>query len=168
MSDYLAIARRIVERRNLSEAVAQKAQKAKEAPLSALNALLARPNARQSSCDREAADLLDLFHERAAIREFDGRRPRSLAERLAYGEAIEIWCRHNPQQLDPGTCAGCGGRIGEDRLELPDGAEVHFGDCQFECLIRYGKERKERAVLALAEYGLVPPPGWENDNQCVR
>ena len=31
-------------------------------------------------------DLLELFHERAAIREYDGGFPRAEAERLAYWE----------------------------------------------------------------------------------
>jgi hypothetical protein len=161
MSDYLALARRIIERRNLSETVAQKAQEAKEAPLYALNALLTHPNRRNAGASADRLDLLELFQERAAIREFDGRRPRHLAERLAYGEVIETWCRHHPQQLDPGTCAGCGRPIGEVRLELPDGGQVHFGDNEFQCLIRYGGGRRRRAISALAQLGIVPPPGWE-------
>jgi hypothetical protein len=55
-------------------------------PLMRLIRLLAHANgpqtgAAEAASNHESEDLIELFHERAAIREFDGRRPRALAER---------------------------------------------------------------------------------------
>jgi hypothetical protein len=108
----------------------------------------------------DGPDLLDLFQERAAIREFEGRRSRDLAERLAYAEILEAWCSRHPQQFIPGICAGCRQPTGHLGLNLPDGTRVHFEGTNYQCLISYGASRKRRAVEALAGLGLMPPIGW--------
>ena len=109
----------------------------------------------------EAANLRELYEERAAIRQHDGHWPRDLAERLAFAECVEDWCRRHPLLHDTAICAGCGETLAGERLVLADGAAVHFHGQQFDCLIGYGFARKRRAVKALAAMGLAPPPGWE-------
>jgi hypothetical protein len=106
------------------------------------------------------ADLIELFQERAAIRQYDGRWPRHLAERLAHAEVVEAWCRQNPPVLAAGLCGGCQRSLTGQTLDLPDGARVHFDDDRFECLIAYGSSRTARAIAALAELGLLPPEGY--------
>jgi hypothetical protein len=108
----------------------------------------------------DGPDLLELFQQRAAIRQFEGRRPREFAERLAYAEIVEGWCARHPQRFVPGTCAGCRQPIGNFGLNLPDGTRVHFEGANYQCLISYGASRKRRAVEALAGLGLMPPAGW--------
>jgi len=117
-------------------------------------------NSSASSNLFDGPDLLDFFEERAAIREFEGRRSRDLAERLAYAEIIEAWCARHPQRFIPGICAGCRRPIGNFELNLPDGTRVHFEGTNYPCLISYGASRKRRAVAALAGLGLMPPIGW--------
>jgi hypothetical protein len=104
-------------------------------------------------------DLVEFFNERAAIREYEGHRPRDIAERLAYWEIVETWCGRHPQRFAPGMCAGCGKPLNGKTLDLPDGARVHFNDNRFACLIAYGSSRRARAKAALAELGLFPPDG---------
>ena len=86
---------------------------------------------------------------------------RDVAERLAFGEAVEAWCRRHPQPHDPEICAGCGQPLAGEALDLPDGSRVHWErHREFACLIAAGLRRKARAVKALAAMGLALPPGW--------
>ena len=55
----------------------------------------------------DAQDWADFYEERTAIREFDGGRSRADAERLAWGELINIWHRQHGQPPDPARCVGC-------------------------------------------------------------
>src|SRR5262249_26773902 len=43
----------------------------------------------------------DFYEKRAARREHSGHYPHRLAERLAYAECVEAWCRQHPQPYDP-------------------------------------------------------------------
>ena len=62
------------------------------------------------------------FDERAAIMEFDGNVPRTLAEARAFQACIADWLNQNPPPpADPDTCAACG------RREMPGAAVVPFG-----------------------------------------
>jgi hypothetical protein len=109
----------------------------------------------------EAVELRYAYEERVGIRIYDAGYTRQEAERLAYGEIIEQWCERHPVRLLPGSCAGCGEPLATCRLELPDGAHVHWEqDQDFRCLIAYGFRRKRRAVEVLALGGLQPPVGW--------
>jgi hypothetical protein len=120
----------------------------------------AAPITRVDSTD--AANWRELYVERAAFRQYEAGYRRDAAEQLAFGEVIELWCRHNPQHYAAGICAGCGQPLGGDVLNLPDGSQVHWEQhYEFACLIAAGLRRKERAVAALAALGLFPPPGWE-------
>jgi hypothetical protein len=65
----------------------------------------------------------DWYQERAAIRQFDAGYRREDAERLAFGEVVEAWCRAHPIEPHLLRCAGCGKPLeGMDILDLPDGA----------------------------------------------
>jgi hypothetical protein len=103
----------------------------------------------------------DRFEVRTSIRQYDAGIPRGTAERLAFGECIEEWCRSNPDPPDAQHCGGCGKVLGTHVLDLPDGARVHFEpEREFGCLIAYGLSRKRRAVMALALLGVLPPASW--------
>src|SRR5262249_744496 len=113
--------------------------------------------AREFECD-----WLELYAERAAFRQYEAGYRRDVAQRLAFGEVVEAWCRRHPQPHDPAVCAGCGRPLAVDVLDLPDGSRVHWErHREFACLIAAGLRRKERAVAALAALGLTPPGGWE-------
>jgi hypothetical protein len=49
----------------------------------------------------------DLFEERAAIRQYDGRCTRVEAERLAWGELETRWHMQRGERVDRDVCAGC-------------------------------------------------------------
>jgi hypothetical protein len=83
------------------------------------------------------------------------------AGRLAFSEAVDLWCALHPTQHSHMECAGCGELLSNgQRLALPDGATVHLGR-EFDCLIQYGRARRERAATVLVSYGIDKPPGWE-------
>jgi hypothetical protein len=109
----------------------------------------------------EATDWRELFNERAAMRQFKAGYGRRMAERLAWGECVEAWCEQHPALHAPTRCAGCGGVLGREVLDLPDGARVHWqANREFLCLVAYGDARRRRAVAALAALGLQPPIEW--------
>lgn len=101
------------------------------------------------------------FHERAAIREHDGRAPRAEAERLAYGEALHEWHRRHGARPDRSRCAGCDQLVsGADVLDFGTDGRVHSAG---DCLERYGRRWRGAAEAALRRFGIVPPASWEAD-----
>lgn len=106
-----------------------------------------------------AADWRTYYDEHATIREFDGRRPRPDAERLAWGELQNEWHLRHGESTPPWQCAGCGKPIGgREALALADGCRVHCDD-GLRCLIAYGRRWRAAAARALTAMGLAPPPG---------
>jgi hypothetical protein len=104
-----------------------------------------------------AADWRAFYDERAAIREYDGQRPRPEAERLAWGETLGEWHKANGSPPPSWQCAGCGEPIGgAPAMTLPDAARVH-DVAGYGCLIAYGKRWRATAAKALAEMGVTPP-----------
>ena len=98
------------------------------------------------------------FEARVAARRF---LHGAEAERLAYGEVIEAWCRQHPEAARPGACAHCGDALdGREHLLLVDGGAVHVDD-DFACLIAFGRARRGRAELELAALGVPAPEGWD-------
>lgn len=93
------------------------------------------------------------------LRSWRVMRPE-VADQVAYSETVEAWCAANRIEHDLHHCACCGKpTVGRKSLTLADGAVVHFED--FDCLIAYGRRRRERAVDALSAIGIQPPEGWE-------
>lgn len=110
----------------------------------------------------EAANWIEMFSERAALRQFQAGYRRDVAEHLAFAECIEAWCWQHPLLHDLTICAGCRKPLAGEALDLADGARVHWErNREFSCLIAAGFVRKERAVKALTAMGLTPPPGWQ-------
>jgi hypothetical protein len=111
--------------------------------------------------EEEAADLLERFHERAAIRQFDAHYTRQQAELMAWNEVAFVWYREHGQRTPPHLCAGCGRPLGTkaaDVLLLPFGEHAH-ADPEYACVIRYGQRWKRQAATALAAIGITPPKG---------
>ena len=83
------------------------------------------------------------------------------ATRLAYGEAVEAWCRIHPLPIDAARCSGCSRIHGSGVERLPDGARVHWAQTgEQTCLIDYGERRQRRAAEGLLSLGIAPPKGW--------
>jgi hypothetical protein len=79
------------------------------------------------------------------------------AVRVAYGETLNAWHRRHGERCDASRCAGCGGRLFDDALDLADGARVHNGDL---CIVRYGRRWQGRAKAALAALGIPAISEW--------
>jgi len=95
----------------------------------------------------------DLFEERAAIRQHDGRHSRAEAERLAWEELEHYWHRLFAERISPELCAGCLQQIDPAQgLALDDGCAVHLA-----CVARYGRRWRQAAAAALGVLGLQPP-----------
>ncbi len=102
------------------------------------------------------ADWRTFYEERAAIREYDGRRPRPEAERLACGETLVAWHKTHGEAPPRAFCAGCGEPVsGAEIMEIWDGARVHLAP-GYGCLIAYGRRWRAAAAKALAGMGIVP------------
>ena len=107
----------------------------------------------------DAADWRAFFGERAAIREYDGMRPRAEAERLAWGETLVEWHKATASPPPSWQCAGCGDPIaGAPAMTLPDAARVH-DVAGYACLIAYGKRWRAAAAEGLATMGIEQPSG---------
>jgi len=107
--------------------------------------------------DWDTSDWLDLYEERAAIRQYDGRYTRAEAEVLAWGEIENRWHLKHGERVPRDLCAGCRRPIGSaDALDLIDGTRVHIAASQ-DCLIRHGKRWRANATRALRALGLRPP-----------
>jgi hypothetical protein len=99
----------------------------------------------------------DFFEERAAIREFDGLRPRAKAELLAWDELLNKWHLLYGRRWSAWQCSGCDEPIGGlPALIYIDGNRVHFG-----CVTRFNERRHSAAVIGLRALGLEPPKRFE-------
>jgi hypothetical protein len=99
----------------------------------------------------------DFFEERAAIREFDGLRPRAKAELLAWGDLLNKWHLLYGRRWPAWQCSGCDEPIGGlPALTNIDGNRVHFG-----CVTRFNERRHSAAVIGLRALGLEPPKRFE-------
>jgi hypothetical protein len=117
----------------------------------------ARPEPERAGWD--AANWRAFYDERAAIREYDGKRPRGEAERLAWGETLAEWHKANASPPPSWQCAGCGEPLsGAQTMTLPDAARVH-DVAGYGCLIAYGKRWRAIAARGLAAIGIEPPGG---------
>ena len=102
----------------------------------------------------------DFYEERAAHWEFDAQRPRSEAERLAWGEAQWRWHKTHGERVSRELCTGCRRPIGtEAALDLIDDNRVH-DRAGNDCLIRHGERWRAAATRALVGMGLQPPAGY--------
>jgi hypothetical protein len=105
----------------------------------------------------EPADWRDLYEERAAIRQYDGRYSRAEAEVLTWGEMQNRWHAEHGEPVSRDFCAGCRRPIGAaSALDLIDGNRVHL-DSNTDCLIRHGERWRAAATRALMGLGLRPP-----------
>lgn len=81
------------------------------------------------------------------------------AKCLAFEEAVCAWhARHARPNAD--LCAGCALPLDGECLRLADGAAVHLGSRDLDCLIAYGRCWRGAAASALAALGVEAPPGW--------
>lgn len=82
-------------------------------------------------------------------------------DQRAYAAALVDWQCQHPPSTDPTRCAACGDPIayvGTDWRPLADGAVVHYaGSHGLRCWQRWGDMRRQDAVAALADMGIVPP-----------
>jgi hypothetical protein len=102
-------------------------------------------------------DLLALYEERAAIRQFDGGYSKPEAERLAWGEVAALWHRQHGERVPAALCAGCGKPISGQAVQLlPHGERAH-ADGDYRCIRSYGRRWKTAAAEALEAMG-VPTP----------
>ena len=107
------------------------------------------------------ADWRAFYDERAAIREFDGQRPRAEAERLAWGELQNEWHRRHGERTPSWQCAGCREPIsGQPVFAFPDGARAHD---DLTCIAAYGKRWRSAATAALVKLGLRLPANATED-----
>jgi hypothetical protein len=145
-----------------AEPVALRLLKHKPAVMAALVRAPAQPRQAAPEPERagwDAADWQAYFDERAAIREFDGQRPRVEAERLAWGELLVEWHKAHGAPPPSSRCAGCGKPIGgSPAMTLADAARVH-DVASYECLLKYGRRWRAAAAKALTSMGLEPPGG---------
>jgi hypothetical protein len=122
-----------------------------------LLATLARPCAESERAGWDAADWRAYYEERGGIREYDGRRPRPDAERLAWGETQTLWHARHGGRAPFWECAGCLQPIGgTEALSLTTGERVHLRD-GYDCLMAYSRRWRSAATAALIKLGLPKP-----------
>ncbi len=73
---------------------------------------------------------------------------------LAWRETMHAWHLEHGERMPADRCAGCGGRLSDRSLTLPDGTVVHAGHG---CLIAYGEAWQSRAAEALTAMGITAP-----------
>jgi hypothetical protein len=97
-----------------------------------------------ASSPEEAAELRDLYEERAAIRQYDGHYTRPEAEQLAWGEVINEWRRRHWRRFPPNLCSGCEEALPDaEAFDLGDGNRAH-NDPDWKCVIATGRGGRER------------------------
>src|SRR5215212_10951200 len=84
-------------------ALARNGRETRETPETRVS-LLSRPKPSRQAWSRE--DWIGYFHERAAVREFEGGLARASAERLAVEDMISQWLAFHPA-LPTAPQAGC-------------------------------------------------------------
>src|SRR5262249_48129218 len=94
---------------------------------------------------------LDLYEERAAIRQYDGRYTRAEAEVLAWGETENRWHLKHGERVPRDRPIGSA-----DVLDLIDGNRGHI-TASHDCLMRHGSRWRANATRALLALGLRPP-----------
>jgi hypothetical protein len=104
--------------------------------------------------ERERADWLAFYDERAGIAEYDGQQTRKQAEATA-GECCVIeWLNQHPEPSDPDSCAGCN-KPGSQCLVVPflagDGSHTWLHP---ECWEAWHQARRRKAVSALNQFGI--------------
>jgi hypothetical protein len=113
----------------------------------------------------DAEDWLALFHERAAVLEFDGHLPRSEAEVRALEDCLVHWLNQHPAS----SPAGRGAWFGQP--EVAGAAVVPFGTGPHiwlhpRCWPAWHRRRRADALAALRSIGIpvpvVPPPFERN------
>lgn len=100
----------------------------------------------------EPADWTAYFHERAAIREFDGRLARAEAEDHALEDCILEWLRRHPVVPVNGGCAACGG-IGDHEVLVPYGMGRRIS-LHARCWEGWYAARREEALAGLSAIGI--------------
>ena len=100
-----------------------------------LVATLGRPCTEPERAAWDATDWRAFYEKRAAIREYDGQRPRPEAERLAWGEMQNEWHQRHGEITPPRQCAGCGEPIGGgEAMPLTTGERLLLRD-GYDCLV---------------------------------
>jgi len=108
------------------------------------------------------ARLRDVYGERAAIIEYDGKVSRPEAERVAFETVIALWLNDvsNAAPLaGAGQCAACAGPLGDDAVPVlrPGGGHTEL---HRRCVMAWLKRRRAEAAAALEAVGIPWPAGW--------
>jgi hypothetical protein len=102
-----------------------------------------------------AEDWRARFDERAGFLEHNGGWSRLEAEVQAFEQCIVEWLNANPTFSPSGRCAWCGKAETPSARVLPFGAGEHHEWLHAECWSAWYQRRREEAVLALREMGII-------------
>ena len=116
-------------------------------------------NSAERTSNFDATDLCCLYHEQAAIYEFDGGLVRPGAEAMAWEHVAMLWHRQHYLRVNGDLCAGCGQPLGgaTEVALFPRGARAH-ADNGFDCIYRYFALWRREAATALLAMGIPTPP----------
>lgn len=114
--------------------------------------------AKREPASLNAADIRYLYHERAAICEFDAGQDRARAESIAWNHVALHWHHQNSPPTSDDLCAGCREPLdgAPDVVLFPHGERAH-ADSGFDCIHRYIIRWKREAANALAAIGIPTP-----------
>jgi hypothetical protein len=101
-----------------------------------------------------AEDWFALFHERAAVLEFDGGLTRSEAEARALEHCLVEWLNQYPSSSPAGHCAWCGNPESTDAAIVPFGVGERHAWLHPHCWPAWHRRRRADALAALRRFGL--------------
>jgi hypothetical protein len=101
-----------------------------------------------------AEEWLALFHERAAILEFDGGLTRSDAEARALEHCLAEWLNQHPASSRAGHCAWCSQPEAAGAAVVPFGIGDHHTWLHPQCWPAWHGRRRADALAALRRLGL--------------
>jgi hypothetical protein len=104
-----------------------------------------------------AEDWLALFHERAAVLEFDGHLPPSEAEARALEDCLIHWLHQHPASSPAGQCAWCGRPEATGAAVVPFGVGERHAWLHPRCWPAWCRRRRADALAALRSFAIPVP-----------
>jgi hypothetical protein len=101
-----------------------------------------------------AEDWLALFHERAAVLEFDGGLTRSEAEARALEHCLVEWLNRHPLSSQAGHCLWCGNTESAGAAVVPFGVGERHTWLHPGCWPEWHRRRRADAMAALNAIGI--------------